>query len=110
MHKLTGIVLLRSQIFGRHVERVDQVSPVPYPKPGGVEVHQAPLTDEMSKLESQAVRRVSVDTYLVEVCAEGLGMLVDGIELLQRSELRAGERDTRPSRIDMIPDGRVTLH
>ncbi len=64
----------------------------------------------MSKLESQALTRVSVDTYLVEVCAEGLSMLVDGIELLQWSELRTGERDTRPSRIDMIPDGRVPLH
>lgn len=48
--------------------------------------------------------------YLVEVRAEGLGVLVYRIELLQRSEFRACERDARPGRIDVEPDRRMRLH
>ena len=53
---------------------------------------------------------VEEHVYLVEVRAERFSILVDCPKLLQGSELRTCERDTRPRRIDMVPNGRMRLH
>ena len=47
---------------------------------------------------------VEEHVYLVEVRAERFSILVDCPKLLQGSELRTCERDTRPRRIDMVPN------
>jgi hypothetical protein len=70
---MRGPQISRSDVQGRRQE-----FPVPDPKRRGIKRHQAPL---------------------VEVCAEGMRISVDGFELQLCPKLRKGQADACPLRI-----------